>query len=310
MHLPNYGVFDEVRYFQCGRRAGDDRHRRHARRPRRSARTSGSPARPPRTRRWPGRRSIVNISASPYERGKPQRREQMVVQRARDYVCPIAFCALVGGQDELVFDGHSFVVRPRRAHPRPLAGLRRGPARRRRRPVGSSGGAAARHAPPRRRARGARTSVRHAGPDRAGRRSSLAGAARAPPSTPFLDAGRRGLRGARPRPARLRREERLRARRARAVGRRSTRRSSSLLAVDALGADRVSVVVDAVALLVGGHAVRRARRSRENLGVEPARAADRGPDEGLRGPARRAVRRAASPTSPRRTCRRASAATC
>jgi NAD+ synthase (glutamine-hydrolysing) len=33
----------------------------------------------------------------------------MIVQRARDYLCPVAFCALVGGQDELVFDGHSFV---------------------------------------------------------------------------------------------------------------------------------------------------------------------------------------------------------
>ncbi len=56
-----------------------------------------------------GAQVIVNISASPYDRGKPARRETMIVQRARDNVCAMAFCALVGGQDELVFDGHSFV---------------------------------------------------------------------------------------------------------------------------------------------------------------------------------------------------------
>jgi NAD+ synthase (glutamine-hydrolysing) len=107
-HLPNYGVFDEVRYFQAGTEPA-------------LIEVDGTlvgltvcediwqPGPPASTEALAGATLIVNISASPYERGKPARREQMVVQRARDYVCPIAFCALVGGQDELVFDGHSFV---------------------------------------------------------------------------------------------------------------------------------------------------------------------------------------------------------
>jgi NAD+ synthase (glutamine-hydrolysing) len=107
-HLPNYGVFDEVRYFQGGTEPAlidiggtlvgltvcED---------------IWQPGPPASTEALAGATLIVNISASPYERGKPARREAMVVQRARDYLCPIAFCALVGGQDELVFDGHSFV---------------------------------------------------------------------------------------------------------------------------------------------------------------------------------------------------------
>src|SRR6185436_12768455 len=53
---------------------------------------------------------IVNISASPYHRGKGHDRERMIAQRAADNLAAVAFCAMVGGQDELVFDGHSFVV--------------------------------------------------------------------------------------------------------------------------------------------------------------------------------------------------------
>src|SRR6202035_4096867 len=53
---------------------------------------------------------IVNISASPYHAGKGSERERMFAQRARDNLACVAFCALVGGQDELLFDGHSFVV--------------------------------------------------------------------------------------------------------------------------------------------------------------------------------------------------------
>ena len=53
---------------------------------------------------------MLNISASPYQAGKGRQREQMIAQRARDNLAAVAFCALVGGQDELVFDGHSFVV--------------------------------------------------------------------------------------------------------------------------------------------------------------------------------------------------------
>jgi NAD+ synthase (glutamine-hydrolysing) len=57
-----------------------------------------------------GARLVLNISASPYQAGKGRQREQMIAQRARDTLAAVAFCALVGGQDELVFDGHSFVV--------------------------------------------------------------------------------------------------------------------------------------------------------------------------------------------------------
>ncbi len=57
-----------------------------------------------------GARLIVNISASPYHAGKGAERERMFAERAREDGVPIAFCGLVGGQDELLFDGHSFVV--------------------------------------------------------------------------------------------------------------------------------------------------------------------------------------------------------
>ena len=60
---------------------------------------------------------IVNPSGSPYLRGKGAEREQMFGERARAYGLPIAFCNLAGGQDDLVFDGHSFVVdADRRGH--------------------------------------------------------------------------------------------------------------------------------------------------------------------------------------------------
>ena len=107
-HLPNYGVFDEVRYFQAGTQPA-------------LVEVDGvlvglticediwQPGAPASLEALAGASLVVNISASPYERGKPARREQMIVQRARDYLSIMAFCALVGGQDELVFDGHSFV---------------------------------------------------------------------------------------------------------------------------------------------------------------------------------------------------------
>ena len=53
---------------------------------------------------------VINLSASPYYAGKGGERENMLVQRARDSLAAVAFCNLVGGQDELVFDGHSVVV--------------------------------------------------------------------------------------------------------------------------------------------------------------------------------------------------------
>jgi NAD+ synthase (glutamine-hydrolysing) len=109
MFLPNYGVFDEQRYFQVGDapavvRVGDV--------------TIGltvcediwEPGPPASDEALAGAEVIVNVSASPYHRGKGAQRERMLVQRARDSLAYVAFCNLVGGQDELVFDGYSLVV--------------------------------------------------------------------------------------------------------------------------------------------------------------------------------------------------------
>ena len=57
-----------------------------------------------------GAQLMVNLSASPYHVGKAEEREEMLVTRARDTSSYLAFCNLVGGQDELVFDGHSVVL--------------------------------------------------------------------------------------------------------------------------------------------------------------------------------------------------------
>ncbi|NIR45684.1 MAG: NAD+ synthase [Gemmatimonadetes bacterium] len=56
---------------------------------------------------------LVNLSASPYHRGKGPEREEMLATRCEDYSCYLAFCNMVGGQDELLFDGHSVVIDPR-----------------------------------------------------------------------------------------------------------------------------------------------------------------------------------------------------
>jgi NAD+ synthase (glutamine-hydrolysing) len=109
LHLPNYGVFDELRYFQPGERGA-------------TIEVDGvtvglticediwQPGPPLSDEALSGARIIVNMSASPYDAGKGERRERMIQQRARDDLAAVAFCGLVGGQDELVFDGHSVVV--------------------------------------------------------------------------------------------------------------------------------------------------------------------------------------------------------
>ncbi|HWF75112.1 MAG TPA: NAD+ synthase [Solirubrobacteraceae bacterium] len=109
MLLPNYGVFDEQRYFQTGTQGslleiGDV--------------TVGlticediwEPGPPASDEALAGATVLVNISASPYHAGKGLERERMLIQRARDNASAVVFCALVGGQDELVFDGHSLVI--------------------------------------------------------------------------------------------------------------------------------------------------------------------------------------------------------
>ena len=109
IRLPNYGVFDEQRYFQSGRSAGLVKLGEH-----RVGVTIcediWQPGPPSSELALAGATLIVNLSASPYHAGKGLERELMVTQRAREHVAAFAFCALVGGQDELVFDGHSFVV--------------------------------------------------------------------------------------------------------------------------------------------------------------------------------------------------------
>jgi NAD+ synthase (glutamine-hydrolysing) len=109
VNLPNYGVFDEVRYFQRGPGGV-------------MIEVDGvqvglticediwQPGPPLSDEALAGARLILNISASPYVAGKGLVRERMLAQRARDNLVAVAFCALVGGQDELIFDGHSFVV--------------------------------------------------------------------------------------------------------------------------------------------------------------------------------------------------------
>jgi NAD+ synthase (glutamine-hydrolysing) len=106
--LPNYAVFDEVRYFKAGEGSP-------------LFELDGAvlgvsvcediwyPAGPPEEQAAAGAELLVNISASPYHLGKIQDRERMLSTRAADNVAVVAFCNLVGGQDELVFDGNSAI---------------------------------------------------------------------------------------------------------------------------------------------------------------------------------------------------------
>jgi NAD+ synthase (glutamine-hydrolysing) len=107
--LPNYGVFDELRYFQAGTRypvyeiAGinigvnicED---------------IWYPDGPSHYQALSGAELIININASPYSIGKTEIREKMLSTRAIDNEVIIAYLNLVGGQDELVFDGHSVII--------------------------------------------------------------------------------------------------------------------------------------------------------------------------------------------------------
>jgi NAD+ synthase (glutamine-hydrolysing) len=109
--LPNYSVFDEQRYFVpgsepmtvdvAGTRVGlticED------------CWVEGPPAQ---AEAEAGAKLIANPSGSPYHRGKGREREEMFAARARAYDTYFAFCNLVGGQDELVFDGQSLLFGP------------------------------------------------------------------------------------------------------------------------------------------------------------------------------------------------------
>jgi NAD+ synthase (glutamine-hydrolysing) len=108
--LPNYGVFDEERYFSVGTHpdaiwdldgvvggvsicediwVADG---------------------PPTQQAASGAQLLLNINASPFHRGKAAERERMIVDRARATSTPVVYLNLIGGQDELVFDGASVVV--------------------------------------------------------------------------------------------------------------------------------------------------------------------------------------------------------
>ncbi|HEY0390537.1 MAG TPA: NAD+ synthase [Solirubrobacterales bacterium] len=109
--LPNYAVFDEQRYFVAGQRpetiaiAGQQVGLT-------VCEDVWAPGPPASSEAAAGASLIANPSGSPYHRGKGREREAMLAERARAYGAHFAFCNLVGGQDELVFDGHSFIVDP------------------------------------------------------------------------------------------------------------------------------------------------------------------------------------------------------
>ena len=107
--LPNYGVFDEDRYFQAGRdllllRLGDTLIGPTV------CEDIWHPGPPATDLALAGAHVICNVSASPFHLGKGREREEMLSVRARDNACWVAFVNAVGGQDELVFDGHSLVL--------------------------------------------------------------------------------------------------------------------------------------------------------------------------------------------------------
>jgi NAD+ synthase (glutamine-hydrolysing) len=109
VYLPNYGVFDEQRYFQAGP-AGAVLDIGSERVGLTICEDIWEPGPPASEEAIAGATLIANISASPYHAGKGAERERMFAQRARDNLACVAFCGLVGGQDELVFDGHSCVI--------------------------------------------------------------------------------------------------------------------------------------------------------------------------------------------------------
>ena len=109
--LPNYGVFDELRYFRPGRdelllQIGQ------ASVGLTICEDIWYPGGPVERLAEAGADLVVNINASPYHRGKWEDRHTMLATRASDYGVVIAYVNLVGGQDELVFDGDSLVMSP------------------------------------------------------------------------------------------------------------------------------------------------------------------------------------------------------
>ncbi len=107
-YLPNYGVFDENRYFQAGTEApvfaiGETTIAANI------CEDMWYPTGPTAAMALAGAELVVTINGSPYHAGKGRFREQMLATRAADDLVALAFVNAVGGQDELVFDGQSFV---------------------------------------------------------------------------------------------------------------------------------------------------------------------------------------------------------
>ncbi len=111
-HLPNYAIFDERRYFA----PGDEALVLDLDGPRLGVTICEDIWAPGGPAEWAvingGAQVVLNLSASPYHRGKGREREALFAARCRDHGCFLAFCNAVGGQDELVFDGHSLVIGP------------------------------------------------------------------------------------------------------------------------------------------------------------------------------------------------------
>jgi NAD+ synthase (glutamine-hydrolysing) len=108
-YLPNYGVFDEYRYFQPGKRFpvyNLNRARIGVNICEDIWRENG----PPRIQALSGAEVIININASPYHMGKLSIREDLLATRAVECGATIFYVNMVGGQDELVFDGGSLIV--------------------------------------------------------------------------------------------------------------------------------------------------------------------------------------------------------
>ena len=111
IYLPNYGVFDEDRYFRRGEicpvyvingvSVGVN-----------ICEDIWYPVGPAAVQRDAGAEIIVNINASPFHAGKAAQRERMIATRAADHGIYVAYLNTVGGQDELVFDGSSIICGP------------------------------------------------------------------------------------------------------------------------------------------------------------------------------------------------------
>src|SRR5713226_1110060 len=107
-YLPNYGVFDENRYFQSGTESpvftiGDTVIAANI------CEDIWYPTGPTTLQALGGAELVVSINASPYHAGKGRFREKMLATRAADDLVCLAFVNTVGGQDELIFDGQSFI---------------------------------------------------------------------------------------------------------------------------------------------------------------------------------------------------------